>query len=270
MNEKQNQQKTVFNAKNIMRLLALACIIFVFCPTFLVSCSGQDIKVSVMTAVGGISAYGEKVIEPHPIMLICLALPVAILVLLFVKKFTEKVITVSVMMCGLADTIIWFVFRTAVKKVAEENGCTFKTTAWFVINIIVLLLIVGLSILVLIKKIELETDLMTKSVVTNMGTKKNQVEIIGYCEKCGGGIEDGFKFCTSCGTAVPETMIAEAEEKRLEEEQIKREEENQADSKSKESERQENVENNTNFCKKCEAKLEADAVFCVNCGAKIE
>ncbi len=174
------------------------------------------------------------------------------------------------MMVGLADTIIWFVFRTAVKKVAEENGCTFKTTAWFVINIIVLLLIVGLSILVLIKKIELETDLMTKSVVTNMGTKKNQVEIIGYCEKCGGGIEDGFKFCTSCGTAVPETMIAEAEEKRLEEEQIKREEENQADSKSKESERQENVENNTNFCKKCEAKLEADAVFCVNCGAKIE
>ena len=36
-------------------------------------------------------------------------------------------------------------------------------------------------------------------------------DIIGYCAKCGKPITYGHKFCISCGTPVPESMIAEAE-----------------------------------------------------------
>ena len=91
MNEKvAKHQKPIIKIKQILKILSFLCIVFVFCPSFLVSCSGQDVKVSVMTAVGGVSVYGEKIVSPNPVMLLLLIIPVLSIIVLIREKFSEK------------------------------------------------------------------------------------------------------------------------------------------------------------------------------------
>lgn len=317
-------KKPVFTVKNVLRVFSVFCLIFVFCPSFLVSCSGQTMNVSVMTAVGGVSAYGEKVVDPHPIMLICLLVPIAILVLLFLKKFTDNKTALIILICSAVDFVIWLIFRSSVKKAAEEAYCTFETTGWYVANCIVLILIILLSVIVVIKKVQLDTDLIAifsgggtqgvlnqmsatmsqmsntvtqiaGNVASNIGNKAQKENVIGYCAKCGSPIVYGCKFCTSCGTPVPESMIAEAEEARkaaeeaarkAAEEAAKKEAEEKARKEAEEAARKaaeeasaaaaqaaQDTQNNMGrpaFCQNCGAKLPADAAFCESCGAKVE
>lgn len=89
MNEMMNEKKAMFTVRNILRSLAMFCIICVFCPSFMVSCSGQNMDVSVMTTVSGVSVYGEKVVDSYPIMLICLVLPAVVLISLTISKSTN-------------------------------------------------------------------------------------------------------------------------------------------------------------------------------------
>ena len=319
------EKSTVFTVRNVLRILALICIIFVFCPTFLVSCSGQDLEVSVMTAVGGVTAYGETVAEPQPIMLSCLILPIVAVVILFLRKLSDKKAAVTGLVCAVLDTIIWFVFRAAVKSLAEENYCTFKTTAWFVLNIIVLLLIILLNVLVLFGKAHLDSQLVsifsgadTQGALSQMSDKMGQMSgavsqfasnvaagmggnkknAIGFCQKCGAPIEYGNKFCTSCGTLVPESLIAEAEEaRRIAEEKARQEEEARqraAEEKARQEEeaRQRAAEEKTRQEEEARQRAEAERdiprasqeatdgnssepqdddtpAFCFNCGAKL-
>ena len=60
-----NEKKSIFSMRNIFKMLSLVCIVITFCPTFLVSCSGQKLDVSAMDLVTGISVYGEKS-DPYP------------------------------------------------------------------------------------------------------------------------------------------------------------------------------------------------------------
>lgn len=302
------QDKSLFTVKNILRALSLFCIIFVFCPSFLVSCSGRNINVSAMTAVGGLSAYGKRVVDPHPIMLICLLIPVVILVLMFMKKFTDNKSALIALICSIVDFVIWLIFRSSVKRIAEENYCTFKTTAWFVFNIIALILIILLSVLVVLKKIQMDTDLvsaffggskqnvlnqmtnaltqisstvsqMAGNVATNISDKTSKENAIGFCSKCGSPIACGCNFCTSCGTPVPESVLAEAEvaKQEAEEEAKRREAEKYAAEKEAAASRMELVASTSQeddvrifFCQQCGVKLEPDSMFCESCGAKIE
>lgn len=272
------EKKSVLTIKNILRVLSLLCIVFVFCPSFLVSCSGQDMNVNVMTAVGGVEMYGDKVVDPHPVMLMCLLIPVGILVLLFIKKFTDHKSSLIIMICAVVDFVIWLIFRSSVKKIAEENYCSFKTTGWYVINIIALILIILLSIMVLLAKWQLDAELtevllgggtketldkmsetmsqMSSTVIqlagnasTNIGNKMKKEDTIGFCSKCGSPIQYGCKFCASCGTAVPESMLAEAEAKRKE---------------------AENNKEKVMFCRQCGAGLKEGAKFCDSCGTKVD
>lgn len=168
MNEKAG--KSGFTVKRVLRVLALLCIIFVFCPSFLVSCSGQDVKVSVMTAVGGVSMYGEKVVDPYLIMVICLLISAAMLVLLFVKKFADNMTGIMILAGAVIDFIVWIIFRASVKKVAEENYCEFKSTVWFALNVIALLLIILLTILIALRKAQMDSELAAK--FTREGTQR--------------------------------------------------------------------------------------------------
>ena len=86
----ENNRKIVITVKKVLKALSLICFVIVFCPTFLVSCSGQNMNVSVMTAIGGVSISGERVVAPHPIMLLCLIIPMAVFILLSIKKYTDK------------------------------------------------------------------------------------------------------------------------------------------------------------------------------------
>lgn len=162
--------KTKFTVKNVLRILTALCIVFVFCPSFLVSCSGQDVNVNVMTAVKGVTAYGETMVKPQPLMLVCLLLPIAVMVLLFMKEIAERRNSIIILGCTAVDLIIWFVFRGAVKKIAEENYCTFKTTAWFVFNVVAMLLIIIANGLILLGKMQMDTDLA--AFFSNGGAKK--------------------------------------------------------------------------------------------------
>lgn len=319
------ENKSFFTARKVLRALSAICIILFFCPACLVSCSGQTISISAMTAVKGMSMYGEKIVEPHPIMLICLALPIVALVVLFLKTWQDKRTSLVTLICSVVDILVWFIFKSAVKSTAEENYCSFKVTAGFVFDVIVLLLMICLAVLVLIGKLKMDDDLlkilsgdstqkalnqMTEkvgqisntvtqiagNVVTNINTT-NKNEYIGFCAKCGAGIEYGCKFCVGCGTPVPESMIAEAEKaKREAEEKARLEAEENArieaeekarleaeekagleaetlmQAESSDSEISSNSEqsNKVMFCCNCGAKLEEDSMFCVVCGSKIE
>lgn len=265
MNEISNisseKKKLSVTVKNIIRTLTFCCVILFFCPMFMVSCSDSDwgvdtdlIKVSAVTAIKGISSYGETLVSPQPVIALCLLLPAAVLVLLFIKKFTDKQTSAAV--CGMTvlDLIIWIIFRTSAKKFAEDAQCQFKTTGWYVINIIALLLILIFTVLILINRLQMQTDLMDvfskKDIHSAMGQMSDTVghfsntmsqmagnvagnirkrtmkeDIIGYCAKCGKPITYGHKFCISCGTPVPESMIAEAEAARKAAEEARRAEE---------------------------------------------
>lgn len=257
MTENTTGKKSLFTVKKVLRILALLCLVFVFCPAFLVSCSGQEVNVSVMTAVGGLSAYGEKIVDPHPIMLLCLVIPIAMLVLLFVKKFADKKVATMILACAVVDIIMWFVFRSGAKKIAEDNYCTFKTTVWFVFNIIALILMIVLTAMVLINKLQMESQLVGASSYVGIEKKPQEPKEapIGYCSNCGTPLVYESKFCTTCGTPVPEEMIAAAEAARKAQEEAVETEEN--------SEK-------PLFCHQCGAKLDPDAKFCESCGKKVE
>lgn len=296
------ENKSLFTVKRVMRGLSFICIVFVFCPVFLVSCSGREIEVDVMTAVGGMKMYGETVVEPHPIMLICLLIPIAVLVLLFTKKLEQKQIAICSFVCMLIDFVVWIIFKSTVKKLVEQNYCTFETTGWFYANMISIILIIVLTLLVIFKIIQFNTDLiklltgnskqetisrmsdavnkmsntvnkLVTSVTTNSGDKtaNENEDRIGFCMKCGTAILYGDKFCTSCGTKVPSSVLEEAENKKKEELVRKvrheKEEKNEVDENATDG----FVTNEKAiFCQQCGTKLNTDSVFCEQCGTKVE
>lgn len=239
-------KKSVFTVKMILKACALICMILVFCPSFLVSCSGRNMDVSAMTALRTIKIYGEAVSKPHPIMLLTLILPAAALALLSIRRYTDRKTAGLILGCASVDTLVWILFRAAVKNYAENNYCRFETTGWFVLNIITLLGMMLLTTLVVRRKLQLDSDLKevlagggTQDTLNQMSQKMGQMagsmmqmagnaannigsnsggdsggkEVIGFCSKCGRPIRYGNRFCTKCGTPVPEGMQKEADEK---------------------------------------------------------
>lgn len=156
-------EKSSLTVRMVLKMLALLAIIFVFCPSFLVSCSGTDIKVSAMDVAKGIEVYQQKVSDPYPIVLICLLIPIAILVLLFLKNREEKLIATTILGGAGVDFIFWIIFRTVVKNKVDENYYNFQTTIWFYLNMIVLIAIIGLTALIVINKLKMETDILKTS-----------------------------------------------------------------------------------------------------------
>ena len=151
--------KPVFTAGRLIRLLSIVCFIIVFCPTFMVSCSGQERGISVMTAVGGIESYGETVVEPHPIMLVCVLLPIAVFVLFTIRKPEEKKRSTAAAGCALADLFVWMYFRLAAKRIAAQNYCDFRSTGWYVLNMISLIGIAVLSVLIFMNRLTEDSDI---------------------------------------------------------------------------------------------------------------
>ena len=230
--------------QNILRVLSILCLIFVFCPAFLVSCSGQTADVSVLTAIGGASSGGQKIADPNPVMILALIIPILIIALLFIKKFDEKKNAMIIVGAGVVDFILWIMFRSGVKKFAQQNYYEFKSTGWFVLNMIVLALIIFIAVMIVIEAVHMETDVpayfsgggtqkainqmsnavsqMSSAVsqmTSNKSSKINVEKPMGYCAKCGSPLEYGSRFCNSCGTPVPESMIEEAERERKEAEE---------------------------------------------------
>lgn len=154
---------SAFTTRNILRVLVLLMLVFVFCPSFLVSCSDidEEFQISAWTAVNGIStSAGSEVMEPQPRMIICLVLPVLAGVLLCIKALAGRVCAVSVLGCTALDIIFWFRFQETVKNVAKENLCEFETLGCFYINITVMCAMMLLALLVLVGVLELDKNMI--------------------------------------------------------------------------------------------------------------
>lgn len=152
--------KSLINVKNVLRVIALLVIIFFFCPAFLVSCSGQNMEISAAKTVTGITYHNQEVLESNIFMIVTILIPVAMLLVLVLKKFADALSTKIYAALAVVDIIIWIAFRAEVAKQAEENYCSFETTPWYVVNVICLVLGAILALLVVIKKLELESDLV--------------------------------------------------------------------------------------------------------------
>lgn len=238
-----------FRVKRILQMLSFLCIVFVFCPSFLVSCSGQRFKVSAMTAVGGVSVYGGEAVPPHPAMILTLLLPIGIIFLLSAEKFTEKKTAFVIAICAAVDLAVWMIFRGVVKKAAAETYCEFRTTGWYVLNLASILAVFLLAVLIRKGRLKLESDLSAilaaakrhniwrqlPSVISNVTHAQEKKNAIGFCCKCGNPITYGCKFCTTCGTLVPESILAEGEIRKKEESMARKQEEESAEKAGGES-----------------------------------
>ena len=242
------KNKPVITAENILKVLSAIVTIIFFCPIFSISFSGQKAGISVMKMVGGIKYNGDPFIKSQLVLLLSLLLPATILVVLFIRQITEEMVSLISATCGAVDLIVLFVSRVIAKKMSNNFGFSFKSTAWFVFDVIFLLSIITLSVLVIVRVVYLQEDLIVliretaernpsnqmasavKRVVENISehvgkSKTPKEDIMGYCFKCGTPLIFEDEFCTSCGWPVPKALIEEAEEERRAAEEARRAEE---------------------------------------------
>lgn len=207
MNENNHQIKALLTVKNLIRLLALFALIFVFCPSFLVSCSGQTVDVSVIDAVKGVDGFED----PHPLLIVCILIPLGILALTFIKKWTIQKRAQIMGGLSLVDVIFWIIFRIGVSHFAEDNYLTFETTPWYIIALIFLVLMSIVTLLVAFNKLEINKNILSlveeRSGHPHLDSDGQEIsdsyqhkKIIGYCNQCGEPIEEDFMFCTTCGS----------------------------------------------------------------------
>lgn len=149
-------QRPKYTPRMIMKFLALLCIVFVFVPAFVVSCSGQKVSISAMNVVVGIREQGFTLVEPNPLLLVCLILPVITLIALCSKARTASKTGLCALICMAADGVVWLTFMLNVKAVAKENFCVAETTLWFYINMLCIIAIVILSALSIRKIVEMD------------------------------------------------------------------------------------------------------------------
>lgn len=220
-----NVKKTV-SVSLVMKGLALLAMILCFCPTFLVSCSGEKVNINVISGAFGVKAFGERV-SGRPILIILILIPMAILGLLFVKKINEKKLAIGFAAGTVVDTAFWIYFRKTVESIAKENYCEFKTTVWYYINFMILMMLIIMNVMIisgvfqfngafLITKTRYAAGMIhnnvntpaVETVAASSETTGVQAESLDnnadtrVCAKCGKPLPAGAKFCGYCGTKV--------------------------------------------------------------------
>lgn len=265
----ENNGKSLVTARQIMRVLSFICIVVVFCPSFLVSCSGQSKGISVLTAAGGLSVYGETIAKPQPLMLVCLLLPAVILALLFMKKLSEKQNALIIAICGISDFVIWMIFKAVVKKIAEDHYCEFKSTGWYLLNNLALFFLILFGILILLQKLEMDTDIL--SLLSGGGTQGAMNKMSESLAKISDSLTKSSDSATKASDSP--TEISKTETKttdsstEISETQTKNSEAAN-DLTGKAVSHAEEIEEKPKFCQECGKPLDPDAAFCKYCGTK--
>lgn len=156
-----------FTVKNILKIISIICLVLVFMPSFLVSCSGQTYQVRVVDVVSGkfddYMAYaGSSVNKAHPSLYLFFIIPVAVVVLLFIKRMVNNLKAIVISGAIAVDLFCWYRFYSQAKTLSAQYYCTFETTVWFTLNIVLLVIIFVASILTLLHVFEFDTDIVSK------------------------------------------------------------------------------------------------------------
>lgn len=209
--------------KNIGRILGVILVVCFFVPSFAVSCSGYEVNMSTSDLTFGKSYQGQTVTEARPICILFLLLPVAIIVISFLKKQLDEHKTALIgMICAAVDLVLWIVAIIRVKNVAKENMCEASAKAGFVFSIIFLILLLAINIAIYLKKISEDTEItdlvniikrmaqpsnpqqtQIPQGTTDQSTTQNTAQS-AVCASCGAPLRAGAKFCSKCGTKVEE------------------------------------------------------------------
>ena len=182
-----------------------------------------------MDAAFGLTSHGEQITDPHPLIILCILIPIAILVLLFLKNTKDKVSSLAISIATGLDIALWALLASGVKRAAEDNYCTSKTTGWFWVNCFVMIAMLGFGMMVYRKVLFYDGNLLSaeqekaakqgfenasrniSSSVTKLAsdiskaTKDDTLKVenpIGFCNKCGTPIPENSKFCVKCGAVV--------------------------------------------------------------------
>lgn len=195
-------------------------IIFFFVPSFLVSCSGANVRFSAARAMVGVRYNGEKVSEASPICVLLILLPIAMLVVWCLKNvLKDKIAAIVCLSCAGVDLIMWFIVRMGVAANAEDVLGTSKVLAGFVFNIIFVLLVIAANILVMINILPADKPLIgdnsgmqqpgmqqnvyqsapQQNVYQSASTQEAPAEET-VCANCGEVLAQGSRFCTKCGS----------------------------------------------------------------------
>ena len=229
-----------------------------------------------MTAVGGLSVYGESIAKPQPLMLICLLLPAVILALLFMKKLPEKQNALIIAICGISDFVIWMIFKSVVKKIAEDHYCEFKTTGWYLLNNLALFFLILFALLILLQKLEMDTDIL--SLLSGGGTEGAMNKMSESLAKISDSLTKSSDSVTKRSDSATKasdspTEISKTETKttdsstEISETQTKNSEAAN-DLTGKAVSHAEEEEEKPKFCQECGKPLDPDAAFCKYCGTK--
>ena len=226
-----SENTSLFTVKRIIKILFFLCVIFVFCPTFFVSCYDKTVSISAMNAAVGIEVGGYYETDSNPILLFTLILPVVALLFLYLKKDNDKTTALASALCALGDFIVWLLFTVAVYQAVDgEDYLVVKTSIWLYFNLAAIIGAGVLSAMAYIGRLTMDSDLAqaanggkpnaTAELVSDSlraaGGRLKKVsgelagainrpsggDVIGYCYKCGKPIVRGSKFCSSCGTPV--------------------------------------------------------------------
>ena len=265
----ENNGKSLVTARQIMRVLSFICIVVVFCPSFLVSCSGQSKGISVLTAAGGLSVYGETIAKPQPLMLVCLLLPAVILALLFMKKLSEKQNALIIAICGISDFVIWMIFKAVVKKIAEDHYCEFKTTGWYLLNNLALFFLILFALLILLQKLEMDTDIL--ALLSGGGTEGAMNKMSESLAKISDSLTKSSDSVMKSSDSVMKssdsvTKVSDSATKSSD--SVTKSSEAANDLTEKAGSHAEEIEEKPKFCQECGKPLDPDAAFCKYCGTK--
>lgn len=144
------ENKTNLSGKLIIKILAVVAIVLAFCPAFLVSCSGQEVEVTVLkvaTGYGSEYGYGEYFLDPQPAVYVCLILPIVIIAISFLGTLKETTAAIVTMVLAGIDLIAWLLFEQGVKEFAANNYCQAESTPMYYLTLVSLIGIIVFSAL---------------------------------------------------------------------------------------------------------------------------
>ncbi len=252
--------KPILTAANILRVLAVLCVIFCFCSIYTLKVFGQEFGISIFKLMTGIKWGDDVLAEGVPGMAVFIAVPVITAVVLFGKHEgkNERYCAVIAAILTVINIIMLVFLRISAEHAATEAFASsfglvsIRAASMLYVNIIVLVIMLVLCVLIAMNRLGFNNALnealngngsndmlnqMSASVssiassVSQMAgsataSKKGSTEnVIGYCMYCGNKVTYGDKFCIRCGKEIPQILLEYGEQLKKEAEKRKAAEE---------------------------------------------